>query len=444
MPTHATSPCPADKSIKLLHLPTELLESILLHSANPSLPTTCKRFHDISSRVDVKLKLLMVEYGLISGDEAAGSTTWNSGILHDDNENDDRDNEDSDDDQEAVDYKRDVKLPHTAGLTLERFRCLVSSKRFTEPLALHLLQCLTTGPFRYWIYSGSKMGGGFTREAETLMQTLVEWAVLKTAIGVIQHLYPSIASSIDLPIPDVKTTFLQSCLTDAHPLVSHFLTTNLINPWTSFSTDSTTTNAPDPFVLACKHASLQTLKLLLATLPTPPSPSSSSLLPASTLQTINTGFSWASRAGHTHLLPLLLPFVKIESTQAVQWSAEYNQPSTLRFLLDNEAQKPEVNLQDGYGLRWASARGHVEVVRILLEKGADLNAQGGFALRHAVRFGEKGVVEVLVGEALRKGVVLKGLVECLEWVEGCGDEAMKGVLGGYVEGMKVRWGVDVK
>ncbi len=70
-----------------------------------------------------------------------------------------------------------------------------------------------------------------------------------------------------------------------------------------------------------------------------------------------------------------------------------------RLLLEKGA---DVNAHDGYrgnALQAASEMGHEAVVRLLLEKGADVNAQGGYhgnALQAASEMGHEAVVRLLL------------------------------------------------
>ena len=46
-------------------------------------------------------------------------------------------------------------------------------------------------------------------------------------------------------------------------------------------------------------------------------------------------------------------------------------------------------------LRWASLKGYIEIVRLLLEKGADVHANNNSALRWAIYNGHIAVVNLL-------------------------------------------------
>ena len=64
----------------------------------------------------------------------------------------------------------------------------------------------------------------------------------------------------------------------------------------------------------------------------------------------------------------------------------------VRLALENGA---NVHAYDDDALRWASRRGHKNVVELLLKNGADVHAEDDYALRWASRRGHKDVVELL-------------------------------------------------
>jgi ankyrin repeat protein len=65
----------------------------------------------------------------------------------------------------------------------------------------------------------------------------------------------------------------------------------------------------------------------------------------------------------------------------------------VRLLLENGA---DIHVQKDYSLRLASFYGHVEVVRLLLESGADVHADDDYALRLASFYGHVEVVRLLL------------------------------------------------
>ena len=55
-----------------------------------------------------------------------------------------------------------------------------------------------------------------------------------------------------------------------------------------------------------------------------------------------------------------------------------------------------MNADNGWALRWASDKGHLAVVEVLLVHGADVHAFGGWALRWAREKGHAAIEEVLL------------------------------------------------
>ena len=80
------------------------------------------------------------------------------------------------------------------------------------------------------------------------------------------------------------------------------------------------------------------------------------------------------------------------------WASTNGHLEIVRLLLDRGAY---VQAMDDYALRWASINGHLEVVRLLLDKGADVHADDDDALRWASINGHLEVVKVLE-EHIRK------------------------------------------
>ena len=84
---------------------------------------------------------------------------------------------------------------------------------------------------------------------------------------------------------------------------------------------------------------------------------------------------------------------------ALHWAAERGHPAVVGWLLEKGA---DINAQGGFygnALQAASASGHEKVVQLLLEKGADINAQGGNygnALQVASSYGHEKVVHLLL------------------------------------------------
>jgi ankyrin repeat protein len=64
----------------------------------------------------------------------------------------------------------------------------------------------------------------------------------------------------------------------------------------------------------------------------------------------------------------------------------------VKLLIDNGA---DVTSKDNMSIRWASREGHLEVVKYLIDNGADVTAQDNYAIRWASFNGHLEVVELL-------------------------------------------------
>ncbi|KFZ24911.1 hypothetical protein V502_00588 [Pseudogymnoascus sp. VKM F-4520 (FW-2644)] len=110
----------------------------------------------------------------------------------------------------------------------------------------------------------------------------------------------------------------------------------------------------------------------------------------STLKTGETMLSWASLRGHEQIVKLLL-----------DKGADGGHEQVVKLLLNKGA---DVNAQGGYhgnALQAASVGGHEQVVKLLLNKGSDVNAQGGYhgnALQAASVGGHEQVVKLLLNK----------------------------------------------
>ena len=112
----------------------------------------------------------------------------------------------------------------------------------------------------------------------------------------------------------------------------------------------------------------------------------------------------ATWRGHDKIVELLLQKVLLEKGADVHAQGDYalrvasaeGHDKVVEILLEKGA---DVNTQGDYALRAASAGGHDKVVEILLDKGADVNAQGGYygnALQAALAGGHDKIVELLL------------------------------------------------
>ena len=78
---------------------------------------------------------------------------------------------------------------------------------------------------------------------------------------------------------------------------------------------------------------------------------------------------------------------------ALRWSAERGHLEVVRLLLENGA---DVHTRNNYALGWSAYYGNFEVVRLLLENGADVHANDDYALRWSAENGHLEVVRLLL------------------------------------------------
>ena len=105
---------------------------------------------------------------------------------------------------------------------------------------------------------------------------------------------------------------------------------------------------------------------------------------------------------HFEIVKLLLENGN-DGGSALQQAVDWCDLEGTKFLLENGV---NVNLEeDGKtALEYATSRGHVEVVRLLLDHGADINAQGGAALLQAVLHHHLEVVKLLLNHGAEVNV----------------------------------------
>jgi hypothetical protein len=70
----------------------------------------------------------------------------------------------------------------------------------------------------------------------------------------------------------------------------------------------------------------------------------------------------------------------------------YGHLAVVKLLLESGA---EVHAQNNYAIRWASFNDHLDVVKLLVESGAEVHAQNNYAIRCASFNGNLDVVKLL-------------------------------------------------
>ena len=71
----------------------------------------------------------------------------------------------------------------------------------------------------------------------------------------------------------------------------------------------------------------------------------------------------------------------------------YGYCDIVKILIDNGA---DVHMQDNYPIRFASDNGHYDIVKLLIENGADVSSKNNYAIRLASRNGHYDIVELLI------------------------------------------------
>ena len=86
----------------------------------------------------------------------------------------------------------------------------------------------------------------------------------------------------------------------------------------------------------------------------------------------------------------------------MKYVGEWEDVNVMKFLVESGA---DVHADGDYAIRWASCFGHLDVVKFLVESGADVRAFGDSAIRRASRYGQLDVVKFLVesGADVRAG-----------------------------------------
>jgi uncharacterized protein YnzC (UPF0291/DUF896 family) len=108
------------------------------------------------------------------------------------------------------------------------------------------------------------------------------------------------------------------------------------------------------------------------------------------------GFFKACEDGDLEIVKLLIENgadVTAEDNYAIRRASQNGHLEVVKYLIDNGA---DVTAEDNYAIRTASQEGHLETVKYLIENGADVTAKNNYAIRWASANGHLEVVKYLI------------------------------------------------
>ena len=108
-------------------------------------------------------------------------------------------------------------------------------------------------------------------------------------------------------------------------------------------------------------------------------------------------FQWASTNGYIDIVKKIIDKkiyfdIHFQNDIVLRKAAENGHIKMVRLLVEQGA---DIHSVDDYALRWASDNGHYEIVNFLIEKGANIHAQNNYAIKWATKKGHTEVVELL-------------------------------------------------
>ena len=82
-----------------------------------------------------------------------------------------------------------------------------------------------------------------------------------------------------------------------------------------------------------------------------------------------------------------------DNNYAIQYASANGNTEIVKLLIEAGA---DVTADGNYAIRWASRNGHEEIVKLLIEAGADVTAENNYAIAWASRNGHKEIVKLLI------------------------------------------------
>jgi len=105
---------------------------------------------------------------------------------------------------------------------------------------------------------------------------------------------------------------------------------------------------------------------------------------------------WASENGQLELVKLLIDAgadVTADNNYAIIWASYKGHLEVVKLLIDAGA---DVTADDNKAIRWVSQKGHLEIVKLLIDNGADVTAYDNYAIILASEKGHTEVVKLLI------------------------------------------------
>lgn len=104
----------------------------------------------------------------------------------------------------------------------------------------------------------------------------------------------------------------------------------------------------------------------------------------------------AAELGYLEIMKILIGYganVNTSEGEALHWSCHYNRVDIVNFLLEKGI---DPCIGDNKALKWASDAGCTDVIKLLIEAGVDVQIQNNYALIHASHFGHIKTVQLLL------------------------------------------------
>lgn len=104
----------------------------------------------------------------------------------------------------------------------------------------------------------------------------------------------------------------------------------------------------------------------------------------------------ASEHGYLEIVKYLVEHgadVTADDNGAVKLASEHGNLDVVKYLVSQGA---DITADDNYAVKWSSVFGRLDVVKYLVEHGADITADDNFAVRYASQYGRIEVVKYLV------------------------------------------------